>query len=1188
MRHRWTILVGIAGTLFLTLVAAGYATFSSARQQEIMVSHRKWLIHTYNVLVKLEEIDTALEELLSSERGYIIKQEKQFSDDFEKSQKSMKAAVAKLSQLVTDNPTQVHRIDFLRRTIERRENFLRDAMAAADREGFQTAKKFVNARGHENAESQADDILHEMLTAERDLLKFRSENLAKETQRNGEHSSTLLALAASALALCLFMVAYFLREKNNVARRLALQLAVTHVLSESRDLNSAFERLLEVLGKLNGYHTGTAWLLSGPDGDSEIRPIAVWHDEKKDLLEFGKETKERKFKLGEGLPGHVWSTGTAQWVDLKTITEEKFNRKKIALESGLRHGLAFPIRGHNKLLGVIEFFSDKVQGYDIDQLNTLAAFGQEIGQFVESIKAKEELVERAELSSFVAETAYVLSQQTKLEEMLKQCTSLMTRHLKAKVARVWAISDDDKQQLILKASSGQVTPADRGQKIVKVGEGEIGMVAEQLRPFLTNDLEKEALSSSKEWVTADGLTALAAYPLVFGKELLGVLAMYSEKEISRQLQETLSGISNGIALGIKRSHSEQMLEQRELLFRTLTEQIQEVFIVAKPNNTFVYVSPAYEEIWGRPREEVYENGDNIYKGVHPEDVEMVRNFVEQTAIHKKSQEVEHRVLRPDGTIRWIWARTFPELNDEGEIESIYSIGHDVTERKEAEKRVSEFYSTVSHELRTPLTSIHASLRLIEGGLAGQISEKVSRLVTIARNESDRLIRLINDILDIRKLEAGRLELKLLEEQVDDLVTGAFSATQGMAIERKVRLEHQIMYHGTIKCDQDRVVQILANFLSNAIKYSPENETVTLDVEKQTSTIRFSVTDVGQGIPENEIHKLWGKFQQLDSSDTRQKGGTGLGLAISKGIAEQHGGEVGVASTVGKGTTFWVELPFKAVNPRTTSQDLKSFALSRVLMIEDDEQLTKLVRSMLKKEGFAVEIARTLQEADELLDEFTPRAIILDVSLPDGNGLEWLKNKQAGAKSFSIPTVVLSGVDKNSELFGTAIIFDWLEKPVEDKKLERAVRFAVRNKGEAKAKVLIVEDDSSTLELLRHHISRFPVEIIEATEGLRALKLAHSEDPDLIILDIGIPAPDGFDIVESLRKSDAKETPLIVYTSRDLTKEEMNNLTLGLTKHLIKSKTSEQELIESVKLLLDGLVTPAEAATQTEPAAPAEP
>ncbi len=275
--------------------------------------------------------------------------------------------------------------------------------------------------------------------------------------------------------------------------------------------------------------------------------------------------------------------------------------------------------------------------------------------------------------------------------------------------------------------------------------------------------------------------------------------------------------------------------------------------------------------------------------------------------------------------------------------------------------------------------------------------------------------------------------------------------------------------------------------------------------------------------------------------------------------------MGVASTVGKGTTFWVELPSTSPNPRTTSQDLKSFALAKVLMVEDDEQLTKLVRSMLKKEGFDLEIARNLKEADEMLEEFTPKAIILDISLPDGNGLEWLKNKQNSEKPFSIPTVVLSGVDKNPELFGTVIIFDWLVKPVADKQLERAVRFAVRNKGNTKAKVLIIEDDVSTLELLKHHVSRFPVEVIEATEGMRALKLARTENPDLIILDIGIPAPDGFDIVDSLRKSDSKETPLIVYTSRDLTKDEMNNLTLGLTKHLIKSKTSEQELIESVKL-----------------------
>ncbi len=1182
MRHRWTILVGIAGTLFLTLVAAGYATFAGARQQEIMISHRQWLIHTYNVLLNLEEIDVALEELLSSERGYIIKQEKHFVEDFQVSEKSIDTTLTKLSQLAADNPTQTRRVEFLRRTLERRKNYLRDAMAAAEKDGFESAKKFVNERGRESTEMQADEILHEMLNAERDLLKLRSEILSKETQRNAEHSSTLLALAASALTLCLFMVAYFFKEKNNVARRLAVQLAVTHILSDSRDLSSAFKRLLEVLGRLNGFRIGTVWLVSGLDSDSEMRPVALWNDEKRTLTDFQKATSERTFKLGGGLPGHVWSTGTAQWVDLKTISEEKFSRKKPALEGGLRHGLGFPIMGESKLLGVIEFFSDKMEAYDIDHLNTLSAFGQEIGQFVETVRAKEELVERAELATFVTETAYVLSQQHNLDEMLKQCTSLMTRHLNASMARIWAISEGDAKQLVLKASSGQASAVDSEQKFIKVGEGEIGMVAEQLRPFLTNDLDKTAQTSNKDWVKADGLTSLAAYPLVFGKELLGVMAMYGQKEISRQLQETLSGISNGIALGIKRSNAELQLEERELLFRTLTEQIREVFIVSKPNDTFVYVSPAYEEIWGRPRADLYNDGKNIFKGVHPEDVDLVRNFVEQTKDQKTSQEVEHRVLRPDGSIRWIWARTFPKLNENGDLETIYSIGHDVTDRKEAEKRVSEFYSTVSHELRTPLTSIHASLRLIEGGLAGQVSDKVSRLVNIARNESDRLIRLINDILDIRKLEAGRLELRLTETKLDDLVTGAFAATQGMATEAKVSLKYQVNDHGNLKCDQDRVIQILTNFLSNAIKYSPEGETVMLAVDRHQNMIRFSVTDAGPGIPESEQYKLWGRFQQLDSSDTRQKGGTGLGLAISKGLAEQHGGRVGFSSAVGKGTTFWVELPTSYGGARTTSHDLKSFALARVLMVEDDEQLTKLVKTMLKKEGFEIEIARNLKEADTLLEEFTPRAIILDINLPDGNGLEWLKFKQNAAVPFSIPTVVLSGVDKNAELFGTAVIFDWLVKPAEDKQLERALRVAVRNKGNAKAKVLIVEDDNATLELLKGSVARFPVDIIEATEGVLALKLACTEHPDLIILDVGIPSPDGFEVVETLRKSDSRETPLIVYTSRDLTRDEMNNLTLGLTKHLIKSKTSEQELIDSIRLLLDGLLSISETPATAEP------
>lgn len=1173
MRHRWTFLVGIAGTLFLTLAAAGYATFASAAQQQVMHNHRVWLIHTYDVLLCLEEIDVALEELLSSERGYLIKKKPEFKRDFDGSLKTLEAETTKLASLVTDNPTQQQRAHFLKRTLERRINYLKDVIAVGEKDGLDAAGRLVKHRGQETVEDQADDILHEMIASEKGLLKFRSEKLERETAHNSELFATLLALAASALVMCSFILIYFFKEKNNVARRLATQLAITQVLNESRDIEEAFSRLLKVLGKMNNFRFADAWLIAAGKNGSEFKLVTTWSDETVSLENFKTATENAKLNADEELPGQVCSTKTSHLFDLDTLASEKFTRKSAAMADGLRQAIGIPIYGQTGLLGVIEFFSEKLNLNDTEQLSNLSSFGQDIGLFVETLRAKEELVERAELASFVAETAYVLSQQTSLDEMLKQCTSLMSRHLNAGLARIWVKSNET--DLKLQASSGTVSTTGNAQAVVKIGIGEIGTVAEKQRPLLSNHLEETVRDFDRTMIESAGLNSVAAYPLVFGKELLGVLAMYGKEEISRQTQETLSGVSNGIALGIKRNQSESLLEERELLFRTLTEQIKEVFIVAKPNDTFVYVSPAYEETWGRPISELYESARNIFKGVHPEDVELVRTFVEQTTIQKKTQQVEHRVVRPDGTIRWIWARSFPTLNEDGELETIYSIGHDITERKEAEKRVSEFYSTVSHELRTPLTSIHASLRLIEGGLAGQVSEKVSRLVTIARTESDRLIRLINDILDIRKLEAGRLELKLREKPVEELVLGAFAATQGMAREASVTLKQEIEYHGSIKCDADRVVQILANFLSNAIKYSPKDAEVRLHVESAADMVRFSVTDSGQGIPEGEMHKLWGKFQQLDSSDTRQKGGTGLGLAISKGLAEQHGGRVGVVSSVGKGTTFWVELPGSLNNARITRQDLQSFALARVLMIEDDEQLSKLVRSVLKKEGFDVEVANTLEKADQLLAEFTPRAIILDVHLPDGNGLEWLTKKQQSKDSFSVPTVVLSGVEQNAELFGTAIIFDWLAKPAEDKKLERAVRYAVRNKGGAKAKVLIVEDDKATRELLVDHVSRFPVELIEATEGARALKLARSENPDLIILDIGIPAPDGFEIIENLRKSEQKATPLIVYTSRDLSKAEMNDLTLGLTKHLIKSKTSEQELIDSVKQLLDGLVTAAD-------------
>jgi len=232
---------------------------------------------------------------------------------------------------------------------------------------------------------------------------------------------------------------------------------------------------------------------------------------------------------------------------------------------------------------------------------------------------------------------------------------------------------------------------------------------------------------------------------------------------------------------------------------------------------------------------------------------------------------------------------------------------DVSERKEVERLKKEFVATVSHELRTPLTSIRGSLGLLNAGAMGSLPEKAKQMVSLAERNTLRLITLINDILDIEKLESGKLDMVFNTVAIDSVVERSLEAVRAFADQNGVKLEAQ-RSGANVYADGDRLVQVIVNLLSNAVKFSPKGETVTIAVEELPKWIEVKVVDHGRGIPEKYKNLLFQRFQQVETSDARKKGGTGLGLAISKGIIEQHGGSIGVDSQEGKGSVFWFRIP----------------------------------------------------------------------------------------------------------------------------------------------------------------------------------------------------------------------------------------------------------------------------------------
>jgi CheY-like chemotaxis protein len=376
---------------------------------------------------------------------------------------------------------------------------------------------------------------------------------------------------------------------------------------------------------------------------------------------------------------------------------------------------------------------------------------------------------------------------------------------------------------------------------------------------------------------------------------------------------------------------------------------------------------------------------------------------------------------------------------------------------------------VSHELRTPLTSIRGSLGLLAAGVVGALPERAKNLVEIAAKNSERLVRLINDMLDIEKIESGKIGFRYLPNEMMPLVEQAVAANRAFAGELGVELAVVASLPGA-RCwvDADRIVQVLTNLLSNAAKFAPRGSTVEVAVERREGDVIVAVADRGAGIPPEFEGRIFDKFAQADPTSTRQKEGTGLGLSISKAIVERHGGRIWFESAPGVGTTFYFALPEWQTAEGAAVPALRG--RPRVLVCEDDPQVSRVLQVMLELEGYLVDVAATAAEARELAARQTYAAMTVDILLPDGSGIALVRELKERPETRELPVIVVSVVAEEGRLElgggGAVSVIDWLGKPVDRERLAAALHRAVAQRPAHGARILHVEDDGDLVAVVR--------------------------------------------------------------------------------------------------------------------------
>ena len=527
--------------------------------------------------------------------------------------------------------------------------------------------------------------------------------------------------------------------------------------------------------------------------------------------------------------------------------------------------------------------------------------------------------------------------------------------------------------------------------------------------------------------------------------------------------------------------------------------------------------------------------------------------------HPERELVDEFELKDSGRV--FHRYTAPVRDSAGRLLGRVFIQREVTAEREAERLKSELVATVSHELRTPLTGILGFAELARRPALDD--ETRGRYLDTVVSEAARLSGLVNDFLDLQRIETADFKLALERFDLGALLEEQVRLASPRAPDHTIELE---LPEGDLQLagDRERIGQVVANLLSNAIKYSPSGGEVAVRVEKVGSSVRVLVRDEGVGIPEAQQSQIFRKFFRVDSSDTRKIGGTGLGLALAREIVEAHGGRMGFGSVEGEGSTFWFELP-----AGTPARDRHH---PRALVIEDDEGAAELLAAWLSQDGYDVETATGGDDGVRRAIKRPPDVVCLDIGLPGAvDGWQVLARLKANSATAHVPVVVCTGNNgrHRAAALGAA---DFLAKPFSAELLRETIARVVPP---LRGRVLVVDDEETVRRLVIETLSGTGLELEEAADGEEALAAIAERPPNAIVLDLMMPGIDGFAVLERLHGDERTRTiPVVVLTAKRLSGEERARMRARAVNLLEKSAYSADDL----RRLVDRAIGEGERAT----------